>query len=932
MADNDIDLNINVDTKDAISGIKKFGDTSESVISKVSKGFAAFAALAGAALTFKGLSSAIDAASEADQSVQKLNISLASTGEFTKSASEEIQAYAESVQGLTGISDEAVLEAFSLAKAFGITNKQAKELTQGAIELSAATGVDLDSAVKQLGATYSGSVGKLAKYGTEFKSLTEQQLKSGEAVRLVNERFKGTAEALSNTFTGSVTKAGNAFGDILENLGKIITQNPAVIAGITGVANAFNQIAKSVSENQAQVSSFVSTLIGPLAKSVAFVAAVTEVLIDSFNGIIDVIRLVLIGINTLVGYIETGIILVFEAAEKSVLLVIDAFLLFVRAIVETASKVPFLSKAFDSVGISIDGVSSYLKSFTNDLTNRVTGKTDSFAASLRKNMAKAADEAGQSIFNLGESVKTSASGFKKYAEIFGVESLKVANAVDGMTSSIVDNTKGIKNLKNSTEDYIDVAKELEKVKGSYDKLKGALDSLDAENNKRLKSEKELINLEYEKGSQLIDNARTELQLLGKSSAETEKLIGQYKEALDIKKSLATSEFGGRFAEFAPKFKRDLTEIFGQSARGAIDALENIDLTKAASSALGVLTTALKGGDEKARFQGIGSVLTGALTAFIGPLGGVLGNFLTQLSQNSKEQTKQFIKEFVDSAPDFVKTLADNFPAIIEGLVDTLSKPEFWKRAAEAWFLVVRALYITAFSEFYKGVGLLLRQSIIESMNFSAKIFSSAMGESIKEAGTKFSDSVKLLFTQLGDVIKAAFTNIFGGLANAISNGFRNVIGSIGDVFRTAANEVRNAMFAPIERLISFLDNFSFPSPGGSGGGRGVIAEAIDRAFSKGGVVPKYASNGMLVPMTPRGTDTVPAMLTPGELVVPRNMVDSLGQFLSNNEKGGQSDAILMSILQALQQPMTVQAEATVNQSAFADIILQLNRQNARLSA
>ena len=37
---------------------------------------------------------------------------------------------------------------------------------------------------------------------------------------------------------------------------------------------------------------------------------------------------------------------------------------------------------------------------------------------------------------------------------------------------------------------------------------------------------------------------------------------------------------------------------------------------------------------------------------------------------------------------------------------------------------------------------------------------------------------------------------------------------------------------------------------------------------KGGMV--YASNGMLVPYRPQGTDTVPAMLTPGEFVVNRN--------------------------------------------------------------
>ena len=43
---------------------------------------------------------------------------------------------------------------------------------------------------------------------------------------------------------------------------------------------------------------------------------------------------------------------------------------------------------------------------------------------------------------------------------------------------------------------------------------------------------------------------------------------------------------------------------------------------------------------------------------------------------------------------------------------------------------------------------------------------------------------------------------------------------------------------------------------------------ILKNMRKGGIV--YASNGMLVPYRPQGTDTVPAMLTPGEFVVNRN--------------------------------------------------------------
>ena len=57
-------------------------------------------------------------------------------------------------------------------------------------------------------------------------------------------------------------------------------------------------------------------------------------------------------------------------------------------------------------------------------------------------------------------------------------------------------------------------------------------------------------------------------------------------------------------------------------------------------------------------------------------------------------------------------------------------------------------------------------------------------------------------------------------------------------------------------------------------------------FSSGGMV--YASNGMMIPYEPRGTDTVPAMLTPGEFVVNRAATQANLPLLQsiNQSKGG----------------------------------------------
>jgi hypothetical protein len=56
-------------------------------------------------------------------------------------------------------------------------------------------------------------------------------------------------------------------------------------------------------------------------------------------------------------------------------------------------------------------------------------------------------------------------------------------------------------------------------------------------------------------------------------------------------------------------------------------------------------------------------------------------------------------------------------------------------------------------------------------------------------------------------------------------------------------------------------------------------------YSMGGMVPKYFADGGLA----RGTDTVPAMLTPGEFVIKKSAVDRIGTSALNRINNGYAD-------------------------------------------
>lgn len=106
-----------------------------------------------------------------------------------------------------------------------------------------------------------------------------------------------------------------------------------------------------------------------------------------------------------------------------------------------------------------------------------------------------------------------------------------------------------------------------------------------------------------------------------------------------------------------------------------------------------------------------------------------------------------------------------------------------------------------------------------------------------------------------------------------------------------ASKVEGALSSFANSVANALNKIfnSTPKSVGSFTKRG-IGFVVGGSFrSKGGLIPEYHSEGDAVGIkwTPKGTDTVPAMLTPGEYVLRKKAVESLGlDFLNNLNKYG----------------------------------------------
>jgi hypothetical protein len=155
----------------------------------------------------------------------------------------------------------------AIAKTFGATNDQAKLVVRTATDLATALGTSLDSAVEQLSGTLNGSIGRLGKVVPELKSLTEEQLRAGEGLRILSERFNGFAQRDAASFGGATAKLKNAVGDLGEEFGFLITKNDDVkflLGVITSGIESLSSAVKSAAPAFSATTNAIATLFGKI--------------------------------------------------------------------------------------------------------------------------------------------------------------------------------------------------------------------------------------------------------------------------------------------------------------------------------------------------------------------------------------------------------------------------------------------------------------------------------------------------------------------------------------------------------------------------------------------------------------------------------------------------------------------------------------------
>lgn len=257
--DKNVNIKIKADAKDANSAIDKVSSKLNELKKRLGKNKSAnlVTSLSGIAKTF-GL--AISAIKQAGAAIKELNetalVQIKAEKQLETAAKNnpylnaqsvrQLKNFASELQNIGTIGDEQLLPLMAQLAAAGRTQAEIQDIMSAALDVSASGAMSMESAVKNLNKTFSGLSGELGESVPQIKSLTKEQLRNGEAVRIIARQYEGMAKETAKA-TGSGIQLSNAVGDLKEQLGMGFTAiirpvNVLFTNLVTKVGNAIGKV------------------------------------------------------------------------------------------------------------------------------------------------------------------------------------------------------------------------------------------------------------------------------------------------------------------------------------------------------------------------------------------------------------------------------------------------------------------------------------------------------------------------------------------------------------------------------------------------------------------------------------------------------------------------------------------------------------------
>ena len=218
------------DLKQTAKDAKEVGKATEQAGNEGVSGFgqiAKYAAMAGTAIyaakkAIDFLLSSVQAAAQHARSVNTLSAAFKNVGYTAQGALKQAQDFATKMQNLTGIADEAFLNAQRLLANYGVVGAKAQQAVEAAYALSIGRGIEFASAMDLVAKAAAGQTGALSRVGIVLGDNVKAADKFDAVLSQINDKFGATAKAAMGDYITQVNALKESWGDFKEQIGKYL--------------------------------------------------------------------------------------------------------------------------------------------------------------------------------------------------------------------------------------------------------------------------------------------------------------------------------------------------------------------------------------------------------------------------------------------------------------------------------------------------------------------------------------------------------------------------------------------------------------------------------------------------------------------------------------------------------------------------------------
>ena len=234
--------------------------SAEAVIRLADAAWAAFTAT---------LEESITAASEAEDADAQLAAALQAQGTAMPSVLAAYDAYAQALAMTTRYSDDAIKAAEAvLVQIGGVMPRDMEKALAATTNLAAGLKIDLASAATMVAKAAEGQTSALKRAGVQVEETKGQTADFSEVLTAIDAKFHGVAETMGSTFAGALDKTANAWDEVKESIGKVITDNDTVRTALVGLNDIIRGNTGELKQN-ATVNNLVSQAVILFAKGLS---------------------------------------------------------------------------------------------------------------------------------------------------------------------------------------------------------------------------------------------------------------------------------------------------------------------------------------------------------------------------------------------------------------------------------------------------------------------------------------------------------------------------------------------------------------------------------------------------------------------------------------------------------------------------------------